>query len=98
MATTDVPSTVAQPGPWDAPWHRKEDSAGWETVYRGAGRRRHVKNTLVLELSPEQWAWLGRRARASHLTPHAVLKELIDTVRIAEEATVPVAPSEESAT
>ncbi len=27
-------------GPWDVPWHRKEDAAGWETTYRGAGRSR----------------------------------------------------------
>jgi hypothetical protein len=80
----DVSATPVRPGPWDAPWHRKEDSTGWETVYRGTGQRREVRNILALELTPEQWSWLDHRARDGRHTPHAVVKQLIDNARAAE--------------
>jgi len=88
-ATTDAseaPTRPAQPGPWDAPWQRKEDATGWEAVYRGTGQRRTVKNELVLELTPEQWVWLNRRARAAHDTPHSVVKQLIDEASATDPA------------
>lgn len=71
----------AQPGPWDAPWHRKEDATGWETVYRGTGRRRRVRSIVELELTPEQNEWVDRAAEAAGLSLHDFLAKLIDDAR-----------------
>ncbi|MBI3969876.1 MAG: hypothetical protein HY332_01185 [Chloroflexi bacterium] len=82
---------AAQPGPWDAPWHHKEDSTGWETVYRGTGQRREITSSLVLELTPEQNEWVDRAAEAGGVTPHAIIRQLIDDARAADEAEQAVA-------
>jgi hypothetical protein len=91
-ATSTAPG---QPGPWDAPWHRKEDATGWETVYRGTGQRREVTNRVVLDLTPEQWSWVGRRARSARATPHAVIRQLIDAARAVDDSVEPTTASAE---
>ena len=75
-----------EPGPWDAPWRSTADASGWETTYRGTGQTREVTSSLVLELTSEQNAWLDRAAEAAGITPHAVLKRLIDEARTAGAA------------
>ncbi|MDQ3701251.1 MAG: hypothetical protein M3442_10060 [Chloroflexota bacterium] len=71
------------PVPEQQPWHTPEDAKGWRTVYRGSGQPRQVKNSVVLDLSPEQWAWLQHAAAAAGLTPHDVLGKLVDDARAA---------------
>ena len=82
-------SGQAQVGAWDAPWHRTEDANGWETVYRGTGQHRHVKHSLVLDLTPEQWAWACDAARVARVTPHTIVKQLIDSARAGREDSTP---------
>jgi hypothetical protein len=74
----------AVPGSWDAPWQKPDDAAGWETTYRGSGQAREVTSSFVLELTPEQNEWIDRVAEAAGITPHAVLKRLIDEARSAD--------------
>lgn len=73
------------PVPEQHPWRTPEDAAGWQTVYRGKGQRRPVKNSVVLELSPERWAWLSRAGAARGLLLQELLEKLIDDARTAEE-------------
>lgn len=80
-AERDVAATTATSGAWDAPWHRKEDATGWETVYRGTGQRRPSKSVVELELTEEQDEWLDVAAEAVGLTPHQFLRKLIDDAR-----------------
>ena len=79
---------AAKPGPWDAPWKSTENASGWETTYRGTGEAREVTSSLVLELTPEQNAWIDGAAEAAGITPHAVLKQLIDRARNADGGAV----------
>ena len=82
------------PGPWDAPWQRKEDATGWETVYRGTGERRPIRSVLEVELTPEQRAWIGPAARGASLTRAEFVSKLIEDARQAAIA----APDETEAT
>lgn len=82
-------ATSATPGPWDAPWHRKGDATGWETVYRGTGQRRPSKSVVELELTAAQDEWLNVAAKAVGLTPHQFLRNLIDDARRAAPAKQP---------
>ena len=75
---------TAEPGPWDAPWKSGDDASGWETTYRGSGEPRAITSSLVLELTSEQNEWIDRAAEAAGITPHAVLKGLIDEARTAD--------------
>lgn len=78
-----TPAAPGEPGAWDAPWERREDAAGWETVYRGRGQRRPVRSVLEVELSPEQRAWIGPAARAAGLTRTEFVHKLIEEARLA---------------
>jgi hypothetical protein len=77
-----------KPGLWDAPWKSIEDASGWKTTYRGTGQARELTSSLVLELTPEQNAWIDGAAEAAGITPHAVLKQLIDKARTADGGAV----------
>jgi hypothetical protein len=46
---------------------------------------------VVLDLTPEQWSWVGRRARTSRATPHAVIRQLIDAARADDDSAEPAA-------
>ena len=74
---------AAQSVSWDAPWKSADDATGWTATYRGTGRAHEVTSSLVLELTPEQNEWIDRVAEATGITPHAVLKRLIDEARAA---------------
>jgi len=78
-------SQSEDPLPEQQPWRSPEDAAGWRTVYRGKGRRRVLANSVVLDLTPEQWAWLSRVAAERNLLVPELLDELIDAARAADE-------------
>jgi hypothetical protein len=80
----------AQAGAWDRPWDRKEDAAGWETVYRGTGQRREVGISVVLDLTPEQNRWLRLATTQSGLSLHDFLAKVIEDARIAAEGDEPL--------
>jgi hypothetical protein len=72
------------PLPEQRPWLTEEDTRGWRTVYRGAGRRGQVRSSVVVELTPEQREWLDRTGRATGLLRHQLIAKLIDDARLAD--------------
>jgi hypothetical protein len=74
------------PVPEQRPWLTEEDTHGWRTVYRGAGQRRQVRSSVLVELTPEQRAWLDRTGKAAGLLRHQVITKLIDDARLADAA------------
>ena len=88
-ATPAGPAGRPDPLPEQQPWRSPEDAKGWRVVYRGTGQRREITSGLVLELTPEQRAWVGQRARAAGITPHAIIKQLIDEARAADGSAAP---------
>jgi hypothetical protein len=72
------------PTPEQQPWLTDEDTKGWQTVYRGTGQRRQVRSSVVVELTPEQRAWLDRAGQASGLLRHQLIDKLIEDARLAD--------------
>ena len=85
---TDAATDAAtdDPEPEQQPWLTPEDSRGWQRVYRGTGQKREVRNSLLLDLTPEQWTWLTRTAQKRGVIMHNVLGSLIEQARLADEA------------
>jgi hypothetical protein len=77
------------PIPEQQPWRSPEDAKGWRTIYRGQGRRRQVRSSVVLELTPAQNEWIDGAAEAAGLTLHEFLGKLIDDARAADVARAP---------
>jgi hypothetical protein len=89
---SQVDHTLEKAGPPDPvpeqrPWLTEEDTRGWRTVYRGAGRRGRVRSSVVVELTPAQREWLDRTGRATGLLRHQLIAKLIDDARLADPVT-----------
>jgi hypothetical protein len=74
------------PVPEQRPWLTEEDTNGWRTVYRGTKQRRQVRSSVLVELTPEQRAWLDRAGKATGLLRHQLIAKLIDDARRADAA------------
>ena len=77
----DAPSR--SPAAEPQPWHTDEDAKGWRTVYRGTGQRRQVHTGVLVDLTPEQKAWIDGAAEATGLTLVGFIHKLIDDARAA---------------
>ena len=82
-----APAASPDPDPEQQPWRTPEDATGWRRIYRGTGHPRQVNNSVMLDLTPEQWTWVSQAAEATGLRLHQVLGKLIEDARAAGSAT-----------
>jgi hypothetical protein len=60
------------------PWRTDEDVRGWRRVGRAHAGPDPVGTTILVDVTPEEAAWLDRVGATADLTPSGVLRALLE--------------------
>jgi hypothetical protein len=79
---SEAPARVsADKQPDQTPWRSAKDHAGRHAVAQGAGKRRALSVSVMLDFDGEQSEWLRREAARSGRDYDTILKDLLDRAR-----------------